>query len=133
MGLNFSKIKINPLVNFHSKSSTAQDFKIRYALRDTKYWGSYMTDIIKNFEEISSKNMMMTLKSDQSLLEKNLETFEDELKFLGVENKLIVAFGNDVFEILQNGYRDKYNIKKIPHYSHFMSKEDYREKVSLLI
>jgi len=50
-----------------------------------------------------------------------------------VENKLIVAFGNDVFEILQNGYRDKYNIKKIPHYSHFMSKEDYREKVSLLI
>ena len=28
---------------------------------------------------------------------------------------------------------DKYNIKKIPHYSHFMSKEDYREKVSLLI
>ena len=70
---------------------------------------------------------------DQSLLEKNLETFEDELKFLGVENKLIIAFGNDVFEILQNGYRNKYNIKKIPHYSHFMSKEDYREKVSLLI
>ena len=92
-----------------------------------------MTDIIKNFEEISSKNMMMALKSDQSLLEKNLETFEDELKFLGVENKLIVAFGNDVFEILKKSYKDKYNIKKIPHYSHFMSKEDYREKVVLLI
>ena len=134
VGLNFSKInETTPFSNFHSKSSTAQDFKIRYALRDTKYWGSYMTDIIKNFEEISSKNMMRALKSDQSLLEKNLDTFENELKFLGVENKLIVAFGNDVFEILQNGYRDKYNIKKIPHYSHFMSKEDYREKVSLLI
>ena len=77
--------------------------------------------------------MMVALKSDQSLLEKNLATFEDELKFLGVENKLIVAFGNDVFEILQNEYRNKYNIKKVPHYSHFMSKEDYREMVSLLI
>ena len=48
--------------NFHSSSSTAQDYKIRYALKDTKFWGSYMTDIIKNFPEKHSNLMLEIYK-----------------------------------------------------------------------
>ena len=56
-------------------------------------------------------------------------SFEKELKDIGAINPAIYAFGNDVFEILQSTIGDKYKIKKLIHYSHFMSKEKYREHV----
>ena len=34
---------------FHSDDNKRQrDFKLRFALKDTPYWGSYMTDIVNN-------------------------------------------------------------------------------------
>jgi hypothetical protein len=48
VGLNFSRgiIKV-PFANFHDARSEAMDFKIRYALSGSQFWGAYMTDIIK--------------------------------------------------------------------------------------
>jgi hypothetical protein len=51
LGLNISRRIECPLGNFHDSRQMANDFKIRYALKNTCYWGSYMTDIIKDFEE----------------------------------------------------------------------------------
>lgn len=50
LGLNISRPIERPLGNFHDPRPMATDFKIRYALRGTPYWGSYMTDIIKDFD-----------------------------------------------------------------------------------
>ena len=65
LGLNISRRIERPLGNFHDSRPMATDFKIRYALKGTNYWGSYMTDIIKDFEEKSSGKMMSYLRSNR--------------------------------------------------------------------
>jgi len=130
VGLNFSRIEnAIPLSNFHSSSSKAQDYKIRFALKNTQYWGSYMTDIIKNFEEKHSNLMMETLSKDRNLETKNINIFLEELEVLNVRNKKIIAFGGDTYKILRRNLGNNYNIQKITHYAHFVSKENYRKEL----
>lgn len=38
----------DPWFNFHAGRN---DFKLRYALQGTRYWGSYITDAIKDYQE----------------------------------------------------------------------------------
>ena len=53
VGLNFSRaIESVPFINFHDKRPQGQDYKIRYAFKNTQFQGAYMTDIIKNYEEL---------------------------------------------------------------------------------
>ena len=130
VGLNFSTIEnIAPFSNFHSPSSKAQDYKIRFALKDTKFWGSYMTDIIKNFPEKQSNKMMETLNKNRDLEIKNINIFLQELETLNVINKQIIAFGGDSYKILKRNLGDKFNIQKITHYAHFINKENYRKEL----
>ena len=130
VGLNFSTMEDTmPLSNFHSSSSKAQDYKIRFAFKNTDYWGSYMTDIIKNFEEKHSKLMMEAIGEDRSLEKKNIDIFLKELEVLNVENKRIIAFGGDAYKILKRNLGDRFNIQKITHYAHFINKENYRKEL----
>ena len=127
VGLNFSTMEnVAPFSNFHSSSSKAQDYKIRFALKDTKFWGSYMTDIIKNFPEKHSNLMMEVLNKDKSLERKNIDIFIQELEVLNVQNKKIIAFGGDAYKILKRNLGDMFDIQKITHYAHFINKENYR-------
>src|SRR3989304_6214796 len=52
VGLNISReVKFDkPFMNFHDSRPSANDFKIRYAFKDTQFYGAYMTDIIKNLK-----------------------------------------------------------------------------------
>jgi hypothetical protein len=130
VALNFSrKIKKEVFVNFHDKRPQGQDYKIRYAFKNTKYYGAYMTDIIKNFEEKDSVNVISRIKSDKEFLTQNLNIFEKELSDLKSEDPLIIAFGNHVYNLLLKYFQNKYTIVKVPHYSNYISKENYRDKV----
>ena len=132
VALNISgPLKIS-LGNFHAPNSTAQDFKLRYALRNSPYWGGYMTDIIKDFEEKISKNVMSYLKENKQFERDNIQMFEEELFDLGSINPIIIALGGDSYTILNRNLKDKYNIFRISHYSHFISKENYRKEVEAL-
>jgi len=130
VGLNFSRIEnVAPLSNFHSSNSKAQDYKIRFALKNTNFWGSYMTDIIKNFEEKHSNKMMEALSKDRQLESKNIDIFLKELDVLNVENKKIIAFGGDAYKILKRNLDEKFNIQRVIHYSHFINQEMYRKEI----
>ena len=61
-GLNISKRdELNrPFENFHGP--LVGSYKIRYAFKNSPYWGGYMTDVIKDFAEKASKKMMNYLK-----------------------------------------------------------------------
>ena len=61
VGLNISEKIDRVFGNFHPDKTKAQDYKTRYALQDTMFWGAYMTDIIKSFEEKISGNLMKCL------------------------------------------------------------------------
>jgi len=41
----------------------------------------------------------------------------------------LVAFGNDVFSILNRNFKGEFNVLKVPHYSAYTNKETYREQV----
>ena len=128
VGLNLSgKGSIdNPFSNFHNPNSTSHDYKIRFAVQDSIFSGAYMTDIIKDYEEVMSNRVIKYLNSNPHIKKENIESFEIELKDIGAEDPVIIAFGNDCFKIL-NELKEKYKIFKVPHYSSCISKEKLRD------
>lgn len=130
LGLNISRGDIKtPFANFHDKRSEATDYKIRFAFRGSPYWGGYMTDIIKDFEQKVSGKVISYLKQNPSFERENIEVFRQELDDLGSTNPTLIAFGNVTFDILKRNLKDEFNIFKVPHYANYTSKEKYREQV----
>lgn len=129
LGLNISRRIERPLGNFHDPRPTATDFKIRYALKGTKYWGSYMTDIIKDFEEKASGKMMSFLGSNKDFERDNIQKLREEMGVLGVSNPVLVTFGKDAEKIAKRNLCKEFQIVGIPHYANYVSKDNYRAQV----
>jgi len=133
VGLNISRRIEVSLANFHDARSQAMDFKIRYALRGSPFWGAYMTDIIKDFEQKASGKVMSYLRTDKPFEEENVKAFREEINDLGIDNPTIIAFGRDAHSVLTRNFRNEYKISRIPHYSNYSSKEKYREEVKCIL
>lgn len=126
VGLNFSDRDVNiPLSNFHDPSPKATDFKLRFALKETPYWGGYMTDLIKNYKEKDSSKLMSYLNKNKNFLDENINIFKEELKDLKRQNKIIITLGKDVHKLMKKDFYD-YKIMNVPHYASYLSKEKYR-------
>src|SRR6202166_3702090 len=100
VGLNISRPVCEPFMNFHDPNPRANDFKIRYAFKDSTYYGAYMTDIIKFLEEVDSKRVMKYLKEHPETIQHNLRTFREEMHDLKATAPVILAFGRNTHEIL---------------------------------
>ena len=133
VGLNISRPIQVPLANFHDSRTQAMDFKIRHALKDSHFWGGYMTDIIKDFEQKVSGKVTSYLRKDKPFEEENIKIFQREINDLEVKTPIIVAFGKDAYTILTKNFKNIYWIIKIPHYSNYTSKEKYREEVRYIL
>ncbi len=133
VALNISRgdIKI-PLGNFHDHRPVATDFKIRFAFKDTPFWGGYMTDIIKDFEEKISGNVKDYLSKNRDFEKQNVDIFLEELNDIGAKNPVLIAFGNEVFNILNRHLKDRFKIIKVPHYANYTNKEEYREQIKTI-
>ncbi|MDR2481134.1 MAG: hypothetical protein LBD07_02435 [Spirochaetaceae bacterium] len=117
--------------NFHPKSSTANDFKIRYAFKGTEYWGAYMTDIIKGCHITEQEKLEKYLKEHPEVVTKNIEIFKQELLDIESKEPLLIAFGGDVYDLLKNhGFVNAYKITHYSyHYEGMSDKDAYRMKV----
>jgi hypothetical protein len=134
VGLNISRGLITiPFANFHDARSQAMDFKIRYALKGSPFWGAYMTDMIKDFDQKAAGKMMSYLRGHKDFEEENIRLFREEIDDLRTNNPTIVAFGRDVYSILSRHFSSEYEIVKTPHYSNYGSKETYREEVRSIL
>ena len=132
VGLNISRGSIKtPLANFHDARSEATDYKIRYALKNSPYWGGYMTDIIKDYDQKSSGKVIEYLKEHKDFEKQNVDFFHEEIKDLGATDPTIIAFGRDSYNILYKYFKSDYKILKVPHYANYSSKEKYRDEVKL--
>ena len=126
VGLNISEKILRTFGNFHPDKTTAQDYKTRFALHGSMFWGAYMTDIIKSYEEKISGNLMKYLTKNKEFEKENIKIFEKELLDIGSENTIIIAFGNDTYNILKRNFKDTYTIYKVPHYSAFIQLDSFR-------
>lgn len=130
VGLNVSRSPGDePWKNFHSDSPYQNDYKLRHVLTGTKFWGSYITDIIKNHEQVKSSEVRKALKKDPSIIDKNIKKFQNELNCLSDEKPILIAMGKDACKILKNNMEEEYTIHGIRHYSANGGPEFYKDKV----
>ncbi|MDO4467040.1 MAG: hypothetical protein Q4C49_08535 [Bacillota bacterium] len=99
-------------MNFHSDKARQNDYKLRFALQDTSYWGSYITPLWKN-TNIS--------------LEENLILLEKELSILNP--KIIVALGGNVYKALREQFSNQYKILVVKQPSFDIKVEEYRNEI----
>ncbi|WP_295723708.1 hypothetical protein [uncultured Methanobrevibacter sp.] len=118
-----------PWKNFHSSYRYQNDFKLRFALINTPFWGSYITDIIKEFPELNSKNVISHFKENPNEIYEYINSFKEELSCLSDEKPILIAVGNDSYNILNDNLGNEYEIHRIMHYSARISKEDYKKEV----
>jgi len=132
VGLNISRddLKGKPVFsNFHSSYRHAQEYKLRYVLKGTPFWGGYLTDIIKDHPEIDSKNVMKALEKNPLIERKNIAEFKREIKDLGAKNPLIVALGGQVYDILSRNVKE-FKVVQIPHFSARKNLDNYKKQVA---
>lgn len=127
VGLNVSSTpEDEPWRNFHSDYRYQKDFKLRYALKDTRFWGSYITDIIKDCPLKTSSDVKKYLKNNPQKIIESVQTLKEELGMLSDKKPILIAMGNASFDILNKNLTGYDNIKKIRHYAYPCSKEKYR-------
>tara|TARA_B100001123_G_C14879723_1_gene855474 strand:- start:173 stop:760 length:588 start_codon:yes stop_codon:yes gene_type:complete len=133
LNFSFSGVVQEDFSNFHSSNPRAQDYKTRYAVKNTPFWGAYMTDIIKDYAEKESNKVTTDLRNNPSMVTDNIISFEQELEDIGSNDPLLICFGVDAFNILKKNLGEKYNIRKVSHYSHFINKKDLRDEFLKLL
>lgn len=133
VALNFSRptVQNEAFRNFHDSNPWANDFKIRFAFQRTQYYGAYMTDIIKNLVEVDSSKVLELLKKKPELIKENVKLFRKELEDLKTNAPTILAFGISTYNIIKEHIKaEEYTrLIKLTHYSHQISKENYRVQV----
>jgi hypothetical protein len=129
-GLNFSRTHVRETFrNFHDYHPVGQDYKLRYAVANTIFYGSYLTDIIKDFEEKNSGNVVRYLKTNLKFKEWCLTLFESELRDLnGNVAPLIIALGGETYNILLKEFGTQYRVLKVSHYARYINPEIYRNE-----
>ncbi len=118
--------------NFHSKDSKQKDYKLRCALQGTKYWGSYITDIIKGYACTKSEEVMEFVKHNPEKYAENIERFQEEMRLLAGDKKpILIAMGDAAYKLMRP-LRKEFVIKKIPHYAaryRYSNLEFYKNRV----
>jgi hypothetical protein len=137
VGLNISRPVLEPLRNFHDARPMGQDYKIRFAFKDTPCYGAYMTDFIKGIEMRDSNELIRYLRANPLVEQQQAERFLGELDDLQCDRPTILAFGGRAHELLnknKNVPRDKYSrLIRLRHYADYISPEQYRQEVLKLI
>ena len=111
--------------NFHSTDNKRQqDYKLRYALHGTKYWGSYMTDAIKGLRETDSSKVKLSHEEEIG----HVETLRSELDALG-GNPVLVGLGDKAHAFLKKHFEGTHKIVKVMHYSYYIGLDRYRVAV----
>ena len=131
VGLNLSRFPPVSFGNFHDPRPEGQDYKIRYAFAGTPYYGAYMTDLIKGIVMLESSNLRRHLAANPSLASGNVHRLLEEFDDLNCGTPTLIAFGTDAYQLAAKYVPpSRYSrLVRVTHYSHYVSKEEYRERV----
>ena len=120
--------------NFHT---SANDRKLRDAVRGTSFEGSYITDLFKNKPTEGEESLKKVINEDNE--KKAVEELEKEIALIS-DNVILIALGNKVFDVLIRHLSGPYVIRKIKHFAcryikknHDKKSNEYREEIENLI
>ncbi len=113
--------------NFHT---SANDRKLRDAVRGTSLEGSYITDLFKRIPTEGQKS----LKIKEKDIIKSVKELEDEIALIS-DNTILIALGDVVFDNLIKYLSGPYVIRKIRHfaYRYAKKKDGYKKEIKRLI
>ena len=106
--------------NFHSKDPHQKDYKLCYALQNTRFWGSYITDLYKSFIETDSNVLIQKVKNNPLMVESDIKALEKEIEILTKNEKKItlIALSRYVEKQLKKYFKGKYKVAYVTHYSY---------------
>ncbi|BDZ31322.1 hypothetical protein RA086_08885 [Lactiplantibacillus sp. WILCCON 0030] len=126
--------------NFHDTSSRSQDYKILYMLANSKYQGSYMTDLFKNIPITKSSTFAKKIKTEtyHEQVQNSLDIFQKEYNI--IDPKKIFCFGGLVTRLLRkemnNGnltIKNNVEIIQLLHYGARKSKGAFKQEQHKLV
>lgn len=96
----FAKKNPAPWGNFHCEHRVTKDSFLREALMNSRYEGSYITDIAKYHPETDSFKVKAEVLTDSEMMEENFTLFRQELDLISKDSKkpVIIAIGGAVYE-----------------------------------
>lgn len=120
--------------NFHT---SANDRKLRDAVRGTSFEGSYITDLFKRKPTNGEERLKKEINEDDE--KKAVEELEKEMALIS-DKTILIALGNKVFDVLIRHLSGPYVIRKIKHFAcryikknHEKKSNEYREEIENLI
>jgi hypothetical protein len=80
---------------------------------------------------LESGNLLKLLSSDPSLVSKSVRGLLEEFEDLGCSRPFLIAFGADAYKLAAKHIPSSRYLRlvRVTHYSHYISKEDYRQRV----
>ena len=135
VGLNLSRGWPQPFGNFHDASPKGhpkgQDYKIRFAFTGTRFYGTYMTDIIKGVVMLKSGDLMRYLDTHPDVVAESVKCLLEEFDDLESESPTVIAFGGSAHLLAAKHLPANRcsRLVRVRHYADFISQTDYRELV----
>lgn len=121
-----------PWHNFHSSAPHGNDYKLRYAVMNTPFWGAYITDAIVDYSETDSTKVSRYLTDHSEIISQNMKRLKDEFSHLA-NDLTIIALGDKSFSLINREFGNSYCVLQIPHYSYTgINKEQYRSALNEL-
>ena len=113
--------------NFHSKDvKRSQDYKLRYALKDTPYWGSFITDLCTDIVETDSRRVLDETGEEQYKVAVNRIV---EIREVLGGKATVVAVGWASYKKLKKYLPVEIELKRITHFSARVNLDKYCDSV----
>ena len=90
-----------------------------------------MTDVIKDYPMLDSRDVLDDIRKRPALVERNIAALREEFFDLDQPKPVVLAFGHAAHALLAQ-YLDPsaYSVLvRLTHYAHYISKENYRTTV----
>ena len=119
--------------SFHSAKSRGNDYKLRWAFMEPEirelFWGSYITDIFKDYERTDSSSVVKYYKNPKNNdeLRNQLDRFDKELDLLKPKKLIVMGVAADYVVRKYYSKRFEDSIITINHYAGNRGYEAYRE------
>ncbi len=110
--------------NFHT---SANDRKLRDAVRGTSFERSYITDLFKRKPTNGEERLKKEINEDDE--KKAVEELEKEIALIS-DKTILIALGDKVFNYLNKYLSGPYIIRKIRHFAYrFLDPKEYHDEI----